>query len=326
MRMSRCCIIKLLLLPFLLCQFAGPSLAQGYPSKPVRIIIPTAPGDGCDLLSRLVALKLGERLRWQFTIDNRPGAAQQLGLQLLAQSPPDGYTIGCGQSGNMVLVPHTYKKVPYDTFKDFAPVALLGSNFLAVVVHPTVPFKNIKDLVAYGKANPGKLTFGNTGEGAFLHFATELLSREAGFTYLNVPFKSTTALITDIIGGRIDAMVGPFNTIQPYAAQGRLKLLGLARATRAPNYPDIPTIAESVPGYTSGGWFGLVAPAAVPKEIVTLLNREVGNVMRLPDVREKTAGLELEVHAEPPEFFADVIRKDYAKWGKVAKDIGYKPQ
>ncbi len=306
--------------------FSGGALAQAYPAKTIRVIIPTAPGDGCDILSRLVGYKVSEKLGWQFAIDNRPGAAGQLGLQLIAQAPTDGYTIGCGQSGNMAIVPHTFKKVPYDTHKDFAPVALMGSNFLALVVHPAVPFRNMKDLIAYAKAHPGKLTFGNTGEGAFLHFATELLRRDAGFTYLNVPFKSVTALITDIIGGRIDAMLGPFNTIQPYAVSGRLKLLGIARDKRAPNYPDIPTIAETVPGFTSGGWFGLIAPAGMPKEMIAMLNREINNALKLPDVREKMTTLGLELHAESPEYFGDTIRNDFAKWGKLAKDIHFEPQ
>ena len=306
--------------------FSGGALAQAYPAKTIRVIIPTAPGDGCDLLSRLVGQKVSEKLGWQFAIDNRPGAAGQLGLQLIAQAAADGYTIGCGQSGNMALVPHTYKKVPYDTFKDFAPVALMGSNFLALVVHPAVPFRNMKDLITYAKAHPGKLTFGNTGEGAFLHFATELLRRDAGFTYLNVPFKSVTALITDIIGGRIDAMLGPFNTIHPYAVSGRLKLLGIARDQRAPNYPEIPTIAETVPGFTSGGWFGLIAPASMPKEMIALLNRETNNALKLPDVRERMTTIGLDLHTESPEFFAAAIRHEFAKWGKLAKDIRYEPQ
>ena len=319
------CLLKYLHL-FALMLLGTGALAQTYPAKPIRVIIPTAPGDGCDILSRLVGLKVAERLGWQFAIDNRPGAAGQLGLQLIAQAPADGYTIGCGQSGNVVLVPHTYKKVPYDVFKDFAPVALMGSNYLALVVHPAVPFRNVKDLITYAKANPGKLTFGNTGEGAFLHFATEMLSRDAGFTYLNVPFKSVTALITDIIGGRIDAMLGPFNTIQPYAVAGRLKLLGIAREQRAPNYPDLPTIAESIPGFTSGGWFGLIAPSGMPKEMIALLNREINSVLKQPDVREKMTTLGLDLHSESPEWFGETIRADYAKWGKLAKDIRFEPQ
>ena len=226
----------------------------------------------------------------------------------------------------MVIVPLAYKKVAYDSYKDFAPVAMMASNFLALVVHPSIPFKNVRDLIAYAKANPGKLTFGTTGEGAFLHFATELLARDAGFKYLHVPFKSTSAIFTDIMGGRIDATLGSFISVQPHAVTGKLKVLGVARDKRAPNYPQFPTIAETVPGFASGGWFGFIAPAAVPKDIIALLNREFNAAMKLPDVREKMTALGLEIHTESPEFFTQMLRSDFDKWGKLAKDIGFKPQ
>jgi tripartite-type tricarboxylate transporter receptor subunit TctC len=304
----------------------GAAFSQSYPTRPIRVIIPAAPGDSCDVLARLVGQKMSERLGQPLTIDNRPGAGGQLGLVLLKQAAPDGYTLACGQGGNMVVVPISYQKVDYDTAKDFAPVALMASNFLALVVHPTVPFRSMKDLIDYAKANPRKLSFGTTGEGAFLHFAIELLRKDAGFTYTHVPYKAVSNIVTDILGGRIDATLGSFISIQPHVAAGKLRMLGIARAARAPNYPEFPTIAETVPGYTSGGWFGLIAPAATPKEIVALLNREANRAMMLPDVREKMNTFGLEIHTEPPEFFADTIRSDFAKWGKLARDIGFKPR
>ena len=306
--------------------FSAVAAAQNYPNRSIRVIVPGGAGDSCDVLSRLVGYRAGEKFGQQFAIDNRPGAGGQLGLQLIAKAPPDGYTIGCGQGGNMVIVPIAYKKVDYDTHKDFIPVALMASNFLALVVHPTVPFKNTKDLIAYARANPAKLTFGTTGEGAFLHFATELLRTKAGFTYLHVPYKTYVNVVTDLIGGRLDASLGSFVGIQPHVVSGRLRLLGVAREKRAPNYPDFPTIAESVPGYASGGWFGFIAPAGTPANIITLLNREFNAAMKLPDVREKMTAYGLEIHTETPEFFTDTIRRDFEMWGKVARDIGFKPQ
>ena len=300
--------------------------AQPYPARAVRVIIPAAPADSCDVLSRLVAPKVSERLGQQLVIDNRPGAGGQLGLQLLTQAPPDGYTIACGQGGNMVIVPLAYQKVAYDTMRDFAPVALVASNFLGLVVHPTVPFRNAGELISYAKTNPGKLTFGSTGEGAFLHFATELFSHQAGFKYLHVPLKSASAIHVEVMAGRLDASFGSFISLQPHVVSGKLKLLGIARATRAPNYPDIPTIAESLPGYESGGWFGFIGPAAIRRNVVTLLNQEVNRALMLPDVREKLAAFGLEVHTESPEYFSDVIRRDFEKWGKLARDIGFKPR
>ena len=183
----------------------GGAFAQAYPAKPIRVIVPAAPGDSCDVLSRLIGQKVGERLGQTLAVDNRTGAGGQLGLQLIAQAAPDGYTIGCGQGGNMVIVPIAYKKVAYDTLKDFVPIQIPVTNFLGLVVHPTVPFKNVKDLVAYGKANPGKLVFGSNGEGAFIHFSVELLRSLGGFTYLHVPYKGVAPVLTDIVSGRIDS-------------------------------------------------------------------------------------------------------------------------
>jgi tripartite-type tricarboxylate transporter receptor subunit TctC len=206
------------------------------------------------------------------------------------------------------------------------PVALSVSNFLALVVHPSVPFRDVRDLVTYAKANPGKLSFASNGEGAFIHFATEALRTQAGFTYLHVPYKSVSSIITDIMGGRIDAVLTSFISLQPHIISGRVRLLGIARATRAPQYPDFPTIAETIPGYESGGWFGFIAPAGTPRDIVVLLNREMNRAMTLPDVREKLTTFGLEIHTETPEYFTDVIRRDFEKWGKVARDIGFKPR
>jgi tripartite-type tricarboxylate transporter receptor subunit TctC len=304
----------------------GSANSQTYPNKPIRVIIPASPGDSCDILTRLIAPKIGERLGQQLIVDNRPGAAGQLGLTLLMKAPADGYTLACGQGGNMVIVPLSYQTVAYDTLKDFTPVSLMVSNFVALVVHPSVPFRNVKDLIVYAKANPGKLAFGSTGEGAFIHFSTEMLRTQAGFTYLHVPYKSVSAIYSEILGGRIDAVISSYISLQPHIAAGRLRLLGIARATRAPNYPDLPTIAETLPGYSSGGWFGMIAPAGTPREIVMLLNNEVNRAMAQPDVHEKLVSFGLEIHNDPPEFFTEAIRRDFEKWGKVVRDIGFKPR
>ena len=313
-------------LTIIACVCASAAMAQTYPNKPVRVIIPGAPGDSCDVLVRLVAPKVSERLGQPLVIDNRPGSGGQLGLNLLKQAQPDGYTLACGQGGNMVIVPLAYEKVAYDAQKDFAPVALMASNFLALAVHPDTPFKTMTDLINYAKANPERVSFGTTGEGAFLHFATEALRIQAGFTYLHVPYKSMNLVMTEVLGGQINATLGSFISLQPQVASGKLRMLGIARATRYAAFPNVPTIAETVPGFTSGGWFGMIAPAGVPKEIVALLNREFNAAMSLPVVREQMLTLGLEIHTEPPEFFAETIRSDFGKWGKVARDIGFKPR
>ncbi|WP_297724106.1 tripartite tricarboxylate transporter substrate binding protein [Limnohabitans sp. Rim8] len=303
----------------------GGAFAQAYPNKPIKIIVPAGPGDSCDILTRLIAPKLTERLGQAIVVDNRAGSAGQLGLTLLKQAPADGYTLGCGQGGNMVIVPLAYAKVAYDSRKDFTPVAMMASNFLALVVSPKTPFKTVKELIDYGKANPGKLTFGTNGEGAFLHFASEQFRMMSGFEYMHVPYKDMNAVFTQMLGGDISASMGSFISVQPLADSGKLRMLGIARATRSPDYPNVPTIAETVPGFASGGWFGIIGPAGVPREITTLLNKEVNWALQQPDVRERMKKLGLEIHTEPPEFFTDLMNKDFDNWGKVVKGMGFKP-
>jgi tripartite-type tricarboxylate transporter receptor subunit TctC len=286
------------------------------------VIVPAAPGDSCDVLSRLIGQKVSESLKQPLTVDNRVGAGGQLGLQLIKESKPDGYTIGCGQGGNMVIVPIAYKKVAYDSLKDFVAVQIPVTNFLALVVHPSTPFKGVKDLVAYGKANPGKLAFGSNGEGAFIHFSLELLRSLGGFTYLHVPYKGVAPVMTDLMSGQLDGTITSFVSVYPHVTAGRVKLLAIGRDKRSPKYPDFPTIAESLPGYENSGWFGFIAPAGTPREIVVLLNKEMNRAVTQPDVREKLDAYGLEIHTESPEFFAERIRKDIEKWGKVARDIG----
>jgi tripartite-type tricarboxylate transporter receptor subunit TctC len=305
---------------------SGQAVAQKYPVKTVRIIVPQLPGDACDTLARLLGHKMSERLGQQFVIDNRPGASGTIGLALTVQAPADGYTFACGQGGNLSVVPHTMKKVPYDALRDFQPISLIATNYLALVVHPSTPFKNAGDLVKYLKANPGKVSFGTNGEGAFLHMATELFRSYTGFTYLHVPFKGGAQIAQELMSGGIDAAFSSFTGIYPFVQTGKVRLLGVAKATRAPNYPDIPAIAESVPGFSSGGWFGFVASARVPKDVIAVLNREANAAMKLPDVREKMTTLGLDIWTESPEYFGKLMVSEYDKYGKVARDIGLVPK
>jgi tripartite-type tricarboxylate transporter receptor subunit TctC len=305
---------------------SGGALGQTYPAKPIRVIVPQPAGDTCDLLTRLLTQKMAVRLGQQFIVDNRPGASGTIGLALLVQTPADGYTIACGQGGNMSVVPHAMKNVPYDVLRDFAGIAIVATNYLALAVHPSVPFHTVGDLIKYAKAYPGKLAFGSNGEGAFIHFTTELFRSFVGFEYLHVPFKGAGPMMQEMMGGRVDAAFSSFTAFYPHVKAGRLKLLGVARATRAPNYPDIPAIAETVPGFSSGGWFGLVASAKMSKAYIAVLNRETNWAMQQPDVREKMTTLGLDIPNESPEFFDQVIRSDYEKYGAVARKIGLVPK
>lgn len=307
----------------------GPSPASAqaaYPNKPIRIIVPAGAGDSCDLLSRLVAPKLTERLGQAVVVDNRPGGAGQLGLVLVKQGAPDGYTLGCGQGGNMVIVPLSYAKVAYNARSDFTPIAMMASNFLALVVSNQTPFKSVKDVIDYARANPGKLTFGTNGEGAFLHFATEQFRLLAGFEYIHVPHRGMSDVFTQMIGGEINASLGSFIAVQPLADANKVRLLGIARAQRSPDYPNVPTIAETLPGFTSGGWFGIIGPTGLPPEIVSVLNREVNWALTQPDVRERMRKMGLDIHTEAPAFLTQALERDEQLWGKVIKDIGFKPR
>jgi tripartite-type tricarboxylate transporter receptor subunit TctC len=218
------------------------------------------------------------------------------------------------------------KNVPYDAMKDFQPVALIATNYLALVVAPNTPFKNVAEFVKYLKANPGKVSFATNGEGAFMHMTTEVFRSFVNFDYVHVPFKGVAPAAAEVMAGRVDATFGSFTGLYPFIKAGRVRLLGIAKATRAPNYPDLPTIAETVPGFTSGGWFGFVAPAKVPKEIIAILNREANAAMKRPDVRAKLEALGLDVWTESPEHFGALMKSEYEKYGKVARDIKLVPK
>lgn len=319
---------RLIALPVLAIILAmAPTLhAQQYPAKPIRIIIPFPPGDSLDTMSRLIAPALTERLGQNIVVDNRAGAAGQLGLDLAAHAAPDGYTLVGGQGGNLVVQPHTYRKLPYDPLKDFAPVALSTTNFLALVVNPNGPFRSLKDLITYGKANPGKLSFASNGEGGFPHMAIEMLRVQAGFDYLHVPYKGGVQIVTEIMGARVDATILGIGALTPFIRAGRLRLLAVTSPARAELFPETPTIAEVLPGYDSRGWFGYLAPARTPAKIVALLNQEINRAMMMPDVREKLAAIGLTVVAETPESFAQTLRSDYEKYGKLIRTIGLQPQ
>jgi tripartite-type tricarboxylate transporter receptor subunit TctC len=310
---------------FLFCAISA-AQAQSYPSKPIKIVIPFPPGNTTDIMSRLIAPKMTERLGQQVIVENRPGAAGMLGLDHVAKSPADGYIIACVQGGNMVVLPHTSRNVPYDALKDFAPISVTTTNYLAVVADPNQPFKSIGEMVAWAKANPGRLTVATNGEGGFPHLAFEHLRTMAGITYTHVPYKGSAAIATDIMGGQVQAGIDGITGMTPHIKSGRLRILATTNKTRPALWPDTPVAAEDVPGYESGGWFGYAAPAATPREIILKLNDEINRAMRQPDVSDKLVAAGLIIVTEPPEFFANLLKSDYAKYGKLVKDIGYTPQ
>src|SRR5262245_12640548 len=306
--------------------FACAAFAQSYPSRPIKVIVPYPPGDAADILSRLIGPKVSERLGQQMVVENRPGASGQIGMEVLKNSPADGYTIGAGQGGNLVVAPHTYKKTPYDPLKDFVPVAEIATKYLAVVANPNLPFKNAGEMVAWAKANPGRLTLATNGEGGFPHLAFENLAMMGGFTFQHIPYKGATQIATDVIGGQVQLGIGAYTSLSPHVPSGRLRLIAVTNPVPVPNKPELPIFADAVPGYDSRGWFGYVAPAGVPREIIRALNDAINRAMKLPDVADKMVASGLIIVTESPEFFGEVIRSDFDKYGKLARDIGFKPQ
>lgn len=298
--------------------------AEKYPARAVRVIIPFPPGDTIDIIARLIGPKFTERTGQPFVVDNRPGGGGTIGLALLKSAAPDGYTIAIGQGGNMVVAPHTKLQVPYDPTKDFAPVALLATNYFAIVANKDAPFKTAPELIAWAKANPGKLLVASNGEGGQPHLSDELLARMAGFKFQHIPYKGTSQVVTALIAGEVQVTQLAFTTLWPHVEGGRLKLIAVTNGTRLADHPELPLMSETVPGYSAGGWFGFVAPAGTPPEIVARLNEEINLAMRQPDVAPKLPGLIL--RTESPATFGEVIKRDYELYGKIVKDIGYKPE
>ncbi|MFN7087102.1 MAG: Bug family tripartite tricarboxylate transporter substrate binding protein [Burkholderiales bacterium] len=300
--------------------------AQTYPARAVRIIVPFPPGEAADIIARLITPVISERLGQQFVVDNRPGASGQLGLTLLKQATPDGYTIAMGQGGNLSVAPHTYAKLPYDARKDFSGIALNATNYLAVVAHPGVPFRTPAEMIAWAKAHPGKLSLGTNGEGGYPHLAFEYLSRSAGFTFLHVPYKGASQITVDVLGGQLHLGIGSYTSLSPHVLSGKLRLIGVTNNVRVPNKPELPIFADVVPGYDMRGWFGVVAAAATPRAIIRKLNEEINRAMQTPEVNAKLVDLGLIVANESAEWFDDYMKNEYEKYGKLVRDIGLQPK
>lgn len=314
------------LMGFALAAMVALAHAQTYPTRPIRVVIPYPPGDAADILARLIGPKVSGRLGQPMVVENRPGASGQIGMALLKDAPADGYSIGVGQGGNMVVAPHTYKKLQYDPLKDFTPVALIATNYLAVIATPGVPFKDAKEMVAWAKANPGKLSLATNGEGGFPHLAFEHFAAMGGFKFQHVPYKGASQIATDVIGGQVQLGIGAYTSLSPHVNSGRARLIGVTNPVKVPNRPELPLLADAVPGYDSRGWFGYVAPAGTPAEIVRRLNEEINRAMREADVAAKMTAAGLIIANESPESFGQLVKTDFEKYGKLVRSIGFTPQ
>jgi tripartite-type tricarboxylate transporter receptor subunit TctC len=300
--------------------------AQSYPTKTIKIIVPQPPGGNVgDIQSRLISPILSKRLGQPVVVENRPGAGGMIGTAMLAKAPPDGYTLASAQAGTVVMLPHTSKQATYDPLKDFAAIVMTTRNYMNIYAHPQQPFKTLPEMIAYAKANPGKLTVATNGEGAFPHLTFELLRIMAGFTYHHVPYKGSSQAEIGVLNGECQVGVAGAS-VTPQIKAGKLTLLASTGETRAPSWPDKPSAAETVPGYSFGGWFGVIAPAGTPKEIVNKLNEEINRVMNSPDVAKMMADQEMYVVNESPKYLEDAIKSDFVKYGKLVRDIGFEPR
>lgn len=302
---------------------AGSALANDYPTKPIRLVVPFAAAGTTDFLARAIAQKLGSNLGTSVVVDNRPGAGGNIGSDIVAKSEPDGYTLLLGTVGTHAINASLYKKMPYDTVKDFAPVTLVASVPNMVVVHPSVPAKSIKELIALAKAKPGSLSFGSSGSGSSIHLSGELFKSMAGVDMLHVPYKGSGPAVSDLIGGQINMMFDNMPSSLPHVKAGRLRAIAVTSAKRSPAMPDLPTVAESgVPGYESVAWFGVLAPAGTPPALVKKLNAEIVKVLKSPDVAQRLASQGAEPVYNTPEEFSALIKTEMVKWAKVIKASG----
>jgi tripartite-type tricarboxylate transporter receptor subunit TctC len=307
----------------LLLAAGGVHAQQQYPTKPIRLIVPFAPGGATDIVARMLAQKLTETFKQAVVVDNRPGGGGAIGTENAVRANPDGYT--------MILVAAAYAtnaalyKLPYDAVNDVAPIALLGETSFVVTVHPSSPVTSIKELIAYDKANPGKLNFGSGGTGGAIHLATELFNQMAGTKMTHVPYKGAGPAMNDVLGGQIQLIFGSLPMVNPQVKSNRLRGIAVTSAKRSNAVPDIPAVAETVPGYEAVQWTAVMGPKALPKDIVARWNSEINRILQLPDVKERMAGDGMEPAGGSPERFREVLKRDVAKWQKVVKIANIKP-
>ena len=304
---------------------AGHACGQAYPVKPIRLVVPQPPGGGNDTIARLISQKLSAALKQQFTVDNRAGAGGLIGADIVAKAAPDGYTLLLANVAGMVIVPNIQKSMPYDALKDFAPVSLIASAPLLVVVHPSLPATSIKQLIALGKAKPGQINYASNGVGTSTHLATEMFKTMTKTDFVHIPYKGLGGAITDLLSGQVQLMFSSAVAMMPHVQSGRLRAIAMTGARRSAAIPHIPTVAEAgVPDYESGSWYGISAPAGTPRAIIDLLNQEIVAAVRAPDITDKlVAEAVIPVGSSPAEFSTH-IHKEFARIGQVIKSSGAK--
>ena len=316
---------KLALIAFLLACTVTASMAAEYPDHPIRLIVPQAAGSATDTTARILGAELGQELGQQIIIDDRPGGALTIGLDVVAKSPPDGYTLGMGPIGALAITRHMVAKLPYDIERDFQPIALVTRGHLLLAVSPKLPVNSVKELIDYAKKNPGKLSNASSSNGSPGHIGGELFKYMTGTEIVHVPYRGGSLAINDLIAGHVDLMFESLQSIATFASSGKVHALAVSGAKRSPAFPELPTIAEAgVPDYVAATWTGVIAPAGVPRPIVDKLNAAINKVLKSEAFKEKFAKIGDEPGGGSPEEFAETIRTDSAKWADVIKRAGAK--
>lgn len=299
--------------------------AAEYPDRPIRLIVPQAAGSATDSVARSLAAELAREIGQSVVIENRPGGAFVIGLDVVAKAEPDGYTLGLGNIGGLAIAPNMLAKIPYDILRDFQPITHITTGHLLLAVPPMSPFKSVPDLVAYAKAHPGKLSNASSASGSPGHVGGELFKSMAGVEIVHVPYRGGAAAINDLIAGRVDLMFESLNSIAPHARSNSVRGLGVSGANRSSAFPDVPTIAEAgITGYAAPTWSGVVAPAGTPRPIVDKLNAAINRAIQSESFRQRFELIGDEAGGGTPEEFAELIRTELAKWGDVVKKSGAK--
>ena len=307
--------------------WSGPATAQaqGYPNKPLRFIVPYPPGGSTDIAARIIAPKLSERLAQPVIVDNRPGGGGIVGVDTIAKAAPDGYTIGFGPSGLLTLSVTLQPNLPYNPITDLAPITMAVKNPLILVAHPSFSAKDVRELIALAKAKPAQLSFGSSGTGTAMHLAGVLLTKMAGIELVHVPYKGSGPAANDLMGGQIPLAIIDVASTRSFIKAGKIKPLGTMGPARSQLVPDIPTITESgLPGFVAQSWFGIIAPARTPPEIVTRLNSHLVAILENSDIRDRLLAAGVEPSPSSPDEFSEIIRSEISNWAKVIKDAKIK--
>jgi tripartite-type tricarboxylate transporter receptor subunit TctC len=314
-----------LLLALAVSTFCSASLAQAWPSRPIRVVVPFPPGGGTDIIARETTQRVGKATGWTFVIDNKPGAGGNLGVDAAAKSKPDGYTLVLGQTSNLAINPTLYAKMPYDPLKDLAPVVLVANAPLVMVTGTASPYQTVADAVAAAKAKPGALNFASPGNGTVAHLTSEMFQKAAGIRTQHIPYKGTAQALTDVVSGTVDFYMASVPTLLGQIKQGKLRPLAVTSARRVDDLPEVPTIGESgFQGFDSVTWFGMLAPAGTPEDVIARVNAEFNKVLQGSELGRRLADEGAEAAGGTPEQFKALITAEIPRWGKVIKDAGAK--